>query len=46
MDHPDMALLVYGDAADLPEDPVVRELLRPGRIDCKRWDVSGGGGVG
>ena len=34
--HPDVVLRVDGDAADLAEDPVVRQRLRPVRIDPER----------
>src|SRR3954454_6175690 len=40
MDHPDMSLPVHGDAADLPEDPVVRQWLWPGCFDRKSRDVA------
>jgi hypothetical protein len=45
MDHPDMALPVDGDAADLTEDPVVRQLLRPGGIDREGWYFAGRGNI-
>src|SRR5436190_18960646 len=41
MDHPDMALRIDSDAADLAEDPVVRQRLWPGRIDGEGRDVGG-----
>jgi hypothetical protein len=41
MDHPDVALAVDGDAADLAEDPVVRQRFWPGRIDREGRDVAG-----
>src|SRR5690349_2987009 len=41
MDHPDMALPIDGDAADLAEDPVVRQRLWPGRVDREGRDVAG-----
>jgi hypothetical protein len=41
MDHPDMALPVDGNAADLPEDPVVRQRFWPGRIDGEGRNVAG-----
>jgi hypothetical protein len=36
-----MVLPVDGDAADLAEDPVVRQRLRPGRVDRKGRDIAG-----
>src|SRR5262245_36404393 len=41
MDHPDMALRVHRDAADLAEDPVVRQRLWPGGVDGEGGDVAG-----
>ncbi len=41
MDHPDVALPVDGDAADLAEDPVAGKRFRPGRIDREGQDLAG-----
>jgi hypothetical protein len=41
MNHPNVPLPIDRDAADLTEDPIVRELLRPGGIDCEGRDVAG-----
>src|SRR5688572_15724915 len=34
---PDVVARVDGDAGDLPEQPVVRQRLRPERVDLKLW---------
>ena len=41
MNHPDVVLGIDGDAADLAEDPVVRQRLWPGRIDGESRDIAG-----
>jgi len=46
LDHPDMALPIDGDAADLSHDPVVGQLLRPGRIHRESRDFAGGSRAG
>src|SRR5215472_1621282 len=46
MDHPDVALPVDGDAADLADDPVVRQRLWPGGVDRKGGDVGGRSDLG
>src|SRR4030088_1730782 len=43
VDQPDMPLRIDGDAADLTENPVVRQWLWPGRIDRKGRNVTGMG---
>ena len=40
VDQPDMALPIDGDAADLAEDPVVRQRLWPGRVDRESRDLA------
>jgi hypothetical protein len=39
-------LRIHREAADLPDDPVVRQLLRPGRIDREGRDIAGVGCAG
>ena len=46
LDDPDMSLAVDGDAADLADDPVVRQRLRPGGVDREGRDAVRGSGVG
>jgi hypothetical protein len=41
VEYPDVALPIGGDAADLADDPVVRQPLWPGRIDRKGRDLAG-----
>jgi len=41
MDDPDMALGIRGDAADLADDPVVRQRFWPGRVDRKGRNLAG-----
>src|SRR4030095_15833449 len=41
MDHPDMPLRIDGDAADLAEQPVVRQRLWPRRVAVEGRDVTG-----
>jgi hypothetical protein len=41
MDHPDVPLPVDRDAADLAEDPVIRQRLWPGRLDREGRDFAG-----
>ncbi len=42
LQHPDVVVRVDRDAADLADEPVVRQLLRPGRIDLVLRHPCGG----
>src|SRR5581483_10685021 len=43
LEHPDIVLRIDRHAADLTEDPVMRQRLRPVRIDAERGGLRVGG---